>query len=287
MQTRFIVDEAPEPDAVASRFQPQEQISKWESDRANRLSCGGFDVMSGGPRRQYLPEHQHPDVQLSVYFGKRNFTKVIAALEPHSGAWDDGERVVVFLLSPELLGETVDDLAYRGCADIRTQNCKDEVVEALAQAVLRELASASPLPGRRLYFESIGYALAGHVVRTYAHLDLREPFGEELAGNKLNDLAEFIDDSLGQPIGIADMAIRVGLPLRRFADSFKKTTGLTPYQFVVRRRIKYAKRLLRIGTLPIVDVALRTGFANQSHFTAVFTRLTGMTPSRWRTVERS
>ena len=84
------------------------------------------------------------------------------------------------------------------------------------------------------------------------------------------------------PLGVHDLASTVGLAPRPFADAFRRTTGQTPYQCVVRRRIEHAKRLLRSGQLPIVEVALRLGFASQSHSTSVFARWVGTTPARWR-----
>ena len=239
--------------------------------------------MSGGPDRRHLPEHEHPDVQLSVRFGERTSTTLVAASEPHSGSWDEGERVVVVLLSPALLEEAVDDLVYRGYAGIRSQRCiQDELIEGLAGAILREFLSPHSLPNRRLYFESIGHTLAGHVVRTYTRTITRDVPDGVLSRRQLEDLSEFVDDALCRTIGIADLASRVGLPPRRFADSFRNTTGLTPYQYIIHRRVNYAKRLLGVRSVPIIEVALLAGFANQSHFTAVFTRLTRMTPGRWR-----
>jgi AraC-like DNA-binding protein len=67
-----------------------------------------------------------------------------------------------------------------------------------------------------------------------------------------------------------------------FHRQFKKTTGLTPHQFIVQRRIERAKVLLAQSNLPIVDVAARVGFVDQSHFTTIFRKLTSMTPKIYR-----
>ena len=258
-------------------------IQRWEPEARNRASYGGFVGMSGGPARRFLPQHEHPDLQLTVHFGRRGFVRLIAPLEPHAGAWDEGERVTVLLLSPALLAEAADDLVRRGSCAIRSRDlAPDALVRELARAVLRELDRPAPGPNRRLYFESVGYTLASHVVRRYAETaKAAAPVGF-LTGRQLERLSEFIDTALDRGVGVAEMASALGLGPRRFADAFRRTTGATPYQYVVRRRLESAKRLLRGGRLPIVDVALRLGFASQSHFTAAFTRLTGLSPARWR-----
>ena len=67
-----------------------------------------------------------------------------------------------------------------------------------------------------------------------------------------------------------------------FARSFKQATGSTPIHFLTQRRIDLAKRLLVESELPIVEVGLRAGFKNQSHFTTLFRKTTAMTPKAYR-----
>jgi AraC family transcriptional regulator len=57
---------------------------------------------------------------------------------------------------------------------------------------------------------------------------------------------------------------------------------MSPHKYVVSRRIAHAKQLLRDGRLDVGDAAFASGFANQSHFTKVFRRRTGMTPREFR-----
>jgi AraC family transcriptional regulator len=57
---------------------------------------------------------------------------------------------------------------------------------------------------------------------------------------------------------------------------------LSPINYITRQRIERAKRLLAETELPISEIALRTGFSSQSHFTTSFRRLAGVTPSSFR-----
>ncbi|MGG6288195.1 helix-turn-helix transcriptional regulator, partial [Leptolyngbya sp. AN03gr2] len=58
----------------------------------------------------------------------------------------------------------------------------------------------------------------------------------------------------------------------------KQSTGLTPHQYVIQRRIERAKQLLRAGNLTIAQIALQVGFAHQSHLNRHFKKWVGVTP---------
>jgi AraC family transcriptional regulator len=72
-----------------------------------------------------------------------------------------------------------------------------------------------------------------------------------------------------------------------FAREFKKATGTTPHQYLIRFRVEKAKSLLVDRDLPLVEVGLRAGFSHQSHFTRLFRRITGTTPHLFRTALES
>ena len=62
----------------------------------------------------------------------------------------------------------------------------------------------------------------------------------------------------------------------------KARTGMSPYQFVISRRVERARALLENSDLPITEIALVCGFASQQHLTATLSRKLGSTPSRIR-----
>src|SRR2546430_17628490 len=67
-----------------------------------------------------------------------------------------------------------------------------------------------------------------------------------------------------------------------FARLFKRSTGLSPHRFLVRRRIEPGMALLATQTLPIAEIARSAGFRTPRHFTPTFRRGTGITPSGYR-----
>jgi len=80
---------------------------------------------------------------------------------------------------------------------------------------------------------------------------------------------------------LVDLADAGGWRVRHFSRMFM-STGQTPHSFILRRRVDRAKDLLRRPKLPLAEVALSCGFADQSHFTTSFRKATGRTPLRWR-----
>jgi AraC family transcriptional regulator len=67
-----------------------------------------------------------------------------------------------------------------------------------------------------------------------------------------------------------------------FSEAFGRSVGMSPHQYILRRRVDAAKQLLADGDLPVAEVASALGFSTQSHFGRIFRQITGMTPKRYR-----
>jgi transcriptional regulator GlxA family with amidase domain len=85
---------------------------------------------------------------------------------------------------------------------------------------------------------------------------------------------------------LGDLAKACDLSVRQFTRAFRQSTGLAPHQWLVQRRLEKAKSLLKGTRLSLADVASDCGFADQSHFTRVFTNAVGATPGEWRRTVR-
>jgi AraC family transcriptional regulator len=84
-----------------------------------------------------------------------------------------------------------------------------------------------------------------------------------------------------EPLSLDDIVAESGLPRYRFLRLFKQETGLSPHEFMIRCRIERAKQLLLQGK-PLIEIAIDTGFFDQSHFYRHFKRVTGQSPSSYR-----
>jgi AraC family transcriptional regulator len=99
---------------------------------------------------------------------------------------------------------------------------------------------------------------------------------------RLKRVLDYVDDNLAHDISLDDLAGVARLSSHHFSDLFRQSMGTSPYRYVVMRRVECAKKLLRTSMLGVLDVALAVGFSDQSHFSKVFRRATGMTPGFYR-----
>lgn len=100
-------------------------------------------------------------------------------------------------------------------------------------------------------------------------------------GRTMDELVAYIDASLMIAPCLSDMGRRVGLSPSHFAKKFRHSTGLSLCRFINRRRILRSLETLKTDS-PLAGIALDLGFSSQSHFTRVFSGLTGMTPAKYQ-----
>ena len=92
---------------------------------------------------------------------------------------------------------------------------------------------------------------------------------------------DLIEAKLADPLHLADLAREAGQSEFHFARAFKTSLGITPHEYLNRRRIEKARQLIARGD-SLAEVALACGFSNQSHLNRQFRRLVGMSPGRYR-----
>jgi AraC family transcriptional regulator len=213
---------------------------------------------------------------------KGNICVVPAGLD-HQAVLEANSEQLALYIDPSLITKAASEAQLDGGFEIAERYARrDPVINSIGMALLGELESEG-LSGR-LYAESLGNVLAVHLLRYYSVRGTRPlTFTGGLSAAKLRQVTEFIGDNYGREIKLAELAHVAGMSSFHFAREFKRTTGTTPHQYLIKFRIERAKALLAKRDLPLIEVSLRSGFSHQSHFTRLFRRVTGTTPHSYRT----
>ena len=112
-----------------------------------------------------------------------------------------------------------------------------------------------------------------------------EPSARGAADRGFPELAkalELVQRRIADPPRLSELAGSCGLSAGRFSELVGRLFDLTPKQLVLKARVDEALHLLSTTALPLSEVALATGFCDQSAFTRHFRKLTGTTPGAFR-----
>ena len=115
--------------------------------------------------------------------------------------------------------------------------------------------------------------------------DSRDTHGPTRGGlrpSAFRRVREYILAHLVEDISIRVLAELVGLSAWHFARAFKQSAGMPPHRFVLQSRVERVKHLLLETELPVAQIAVAAGFADQSHCCRCFREIVGITPSRFR-----
>jgi AraC family transcriptional regulator len=207
---------------------------------------------------------------------------IVPAGQQFSAHWNEELEDLGIHLDPDFVARQASELVQTDSVDlIAACEISDPLVHQIGRSLAAEVDAGAP--GGSIYAESLVNTLVAHLLRH--HSSAGEKFQHYLGGlpkHKLRRVTEFIEENLEHDLSLAEIAEIAELSPFHFARSFKQATGSTPIQFLTHRRIDLAKRLLVESELPIVEVGLRAGFKNQSHFTTLFRKITAMTPKAYR-----
>jgi AraC family transcriptional regulator len=164
------------------------------------------------------------------------------------------------------------------CENFRFRK-QHNVIDPLMRDLVKELHEASHSGAiEKLYTESLGVACAIHMATTYSESErkLFAPKGK-LSSHQLKTVIDFVRSSIHVVITLEELAASIHLSVFHFSRLFKNTVGVSPYQFVLRMKIEFAKNLIK-SKQSIGDIAYSLGFTDSAHFCNAFKKLTGQSP---------
>ena len=205
---------------------------------------------------------------------------LIPANNSHGASWHNELELIVLIIDPHFLSQ----VAYEWIDPDRIEllprfSLGDPFIERVGLLLRDSLLTKE----NRFYAESMATALSSHLIQ---HYSTKQPVFKDgdrgLAKSKLKQIKQYIGDRLTESISLQELSNEAGLSRCYFAQMFKQSTGVTPYQYIVRQRVEKAKQLLKHQELPLIEVALCCGFSDQSAFNRTFRKCMGTTPRKYR-----
>ena len=157
---------------------------------------------------------------------------------------------------------------------------RDPFMVELARSLYRE-SRLSPL--NELFTQSVATLTATHLVRTYCGANRRQPvYRGGLGPTREKQVRSYIAQNLGRQLSLSSLAEIADMSPNYFIALFRQSIGMTPHRYVTQQRLEYARKLLAQTEVPLLEIAQRCGFQDQSQFTTIFRRYNGVTPGQYR-----
>jgi AraC family transcriptional regulator len=136
------------------------------------------------------------------------------------------------------------------------------------------------------FVDRITTALNIHFARVYGGMHFPRPLvSGGLAPWQLRLARDTINANLEEELSLEQIACECRLSVSHFARAFTRSTGISPHRWLMQRRVDVAKDLMLSTDSSLVEISLKCGFSDQSHFTKVFAEAAGETPGRWRQIQ--
>ncbi|MDV2993808.1 MAG: HTH-type transcriptional activator RhaR [Chroococcidiopsis sp. SAG 2025] len=193
--------------------------------------------------------------------------------------WDKEAEFFNLFLSPSFLATVSYNVFGSDCLELipHLATLFDPLVVQIGFA----LKTSLEIDGKNshLYADSLAHALVVHLLSRYStnSRQIKTVTGS-FTQQQWQQIVDYIEANLDRNMSLTQLAEIVRLSPYHFAHLFKKSTNISPHQYLIRCRIERAKQLIVIGNLSLAAIAQTVGFASQGHFTYHFKRLVGVTP---------
>ncbi|MFB4382293.1 AraC family transcriptional regulator [Agrobacterium sp. LR_9] len=198
------------------------------------------------------------------------------------GTWEDeaDAHILSLRIFPWLINQVAKELDRDpSTIELLPQfQVRDARIEGIAWAIKADLESDTP--SDPLYIELLANALAVRLIEIGSGNQGSVNGNEQkLSARQLKLLTDFIESNLDQKLHLADLAAVAGVGVTRLKALFRNSTGAPVHQYVIRRRVEYARAMMETTSMPASEIAVAAGFAHQSHMTSTMRRVLGQTPS--------
>ncbi len=268
---------------VAEAFLEPMQMQGWRPPATAYVT---LILFAGGPLQ--LDQHYDNGSRSTLIVREGELTLRPSTVDPFEMGWKGlsatPSRTLHMHLNPDLLSHTAEELAGSDPAQVSLAGragFQDALLRQIGLELWAELEHSTPIG--KLYVQTAAQMLAVHLLRHYTSTPIQiKELSQLLTQRQLKRVTDFVLADLRQDLSLEALAAQVGFSPYHFARLFRRTSGESPHQFVLRQRLERAQHLLRATNAPLAYIALESGFASQSHLTHAFKRLLGLTPKAYR-----
>jgi AraC family transcriptional regulator len=263
---------------------------RWEGFLLERHVTHGFEV----------PEHNHSAILLSMQLdaslrlqwksesGGRTAVIDAGSLTLHGSGGCDGSvwhgaynRALFELDSTHLENITEGRFAGARVEISERWTFKDPRLENLLKVLHDELRQGAP--AGRIFGEQVGNAIAMLLAKQYSVVSPGiYGSGGRIPTPRLRKVFDYVEAHLQEDIHLADLARTAAMSPYYFARLFKNSTGVSPHQYLAKRRIERAKELLHNSEMSVFEIGMQVGYLDPKHFRTLFRREAGVSPSDYR-----
>jgi AraC family transcriptional regulator len=180
------------------------------------------------------------------------------------------------------LDDIGEDLGFGRVSDYRLAVLEDDLVVAqITKSILPFLGRSDALSA--LALDQFSLILGAHLIQRYGvFLKAARHSKGGLAPWQKRRASQILHENIHGRVRLSAVARECGLSTSHFARSFKTSFGISTHQWLTQHRIDHAKQLMSETTMSLLEIAVQSGFNDQSAFTRTFQQFVGVSPGRWR-----
>jgi AraC family transcriptional regulator len=216
----------------------------------------------------------------------RGITTLLTRAESSRWRWGHDIEVSHFYIAPTLMLKTASEAFDNEIDAIELHDvlgADDPVLSWINEQMVCEVAAGGP--GGRLCYDALSLQASVHILREYASVRFKMPSSHgRFRPAHARLIEDYVAGNISRNITLEELATLCCCTPVQFARKFKAHYGIRPHAFVLKQKVEQACQHLRKGNLALKEIALASGFADQSHLNRVFRQHLNCTPAEYRRI---
>jgi AraC family transcriptional regulator len=211
-------------------------------------------------------------------------TTLLTRAETSYWRWSQDIEVSHLYISPTMMAKTASEAFDRDVQSVELHDLlrvEDPILTWIGDQMVEEVAAGSP--GGRLCYDGLALQASVHILRKYASVQFKLPFSQgRFRPAHARLIEDYIEQNISRNITLEELANICNCTPVQFARKFHVHYGMRPHAYVLTRKVERACQHLRKDRLALKEIALLSGFSDQSHLNRMFRRHKNITPAQYR-----